>query len=129
MERITEIEALNIMDDTDLAVFRDEHYYMCKWAGENDKEFETQFYLDDDGSIIVYFMDGDTIIQPRTALNSHKRPVGRPSLGVTKKVSMTLPPELWAKINEFKIDQGVSQSEAFRLILEKYFAGKYISHS
>lgn len=121
MKKIMEAEALRIMDETDLAVYRDERHYIEEWATENNKEFHTDIYLDDDGSLIVYFMDGKTIIQPRTVLTSHKKPVGRPSLGITKKVSLTLPEELWKRVEAYQTDLGGSRSETFRTILEEYF--------
>lgn len=48
--------------------------------------------------------------------------VGRPSLGQTKKVSLTLPSDFWEVLDVYKNEKGFSsQSETFRNILEDYF--------
>jgi hypothetical protein len=46
---------------------------------------------------------------------------GRPSLGTTKKVSLTLPDEVWENIDEDKEQEGVSQSAVLRSIVERYY--------
>jgi hypothetical protein len=46
---------------------------------------------------------------------------GRPALGTTKKVSITLPDEIWEKINDTKEVWGVSQSQVLRAIVTGYF--------
>lgn len=47
------------------------------------------------------------------------RPIGRPSLGTTKKVSLTLSDELWEKIEELKQETGEKQSALLRSIVER----------
>lgn len=47
--------------------------------------------------------------------------VGRPSLGVTKKVSITLPENVWTYLEAKKRKQGVSRSQVLREIIEEYF--------
>lgn len=46
---------------------------------------------------------------------------GRPSLGTTKKVSLTLLDEVWGKIEQRKEELGVSQSQTLRMMIERYF--------
>jgi hypothetical protein len=46
---------------------------------------------------------------------------GRPALGTTKKVSITLPDDIWEKINDTKEAWGVSQSQVLRAIVNGYF--------
>lgn len=46
---------------------------------------------------------------------------GRPSLGVTKKVSLTLPEDVWEQIEKQQNDWGVSRSQTIRNIIEEYF--------
>lgn len=46
---------------------------------------------------------------------------GRPSVGATKKVSLTLPDEVWEKIAEDKEEEGISQSALLRSIVEKHY--------
>lgn len=46
---------------------------------------------------------------------------GRPSLGTTKKVSLTLPDEIWDMVEERKKDLEVSQSQTLRMMIEEFF--------
>ncbi|WP_226530860.1 hypothetical protein [Metabacillus niabensis] len=56
--------------------------------------------------------------------NSAKREsAGRPSLGVTKKVSITLPNDIWEQIEkEIKADKDLKSTSAFfrRMVLDHY---------
>jgi Ribbon-helix-helix protein, copG family. len=47
---------------------------------------------------------------------------GRKGIGVTKKVSLTLPDELWGKLEQHCTDHGQSRSEAIRHIFEAYYS-------
>ncbi|MBP3953629.1 hypothetical protein [Bacillus suaedae] len=47
------------------------------------------------------------------------RPVGRPSIGVTKKVSLTLSEEIWGEIEGRMEETGDKQSAVLRDVLEK----------
>lgn len=44
---------------------------------------------------------------------------GRPTLGRTKKLSLTLPDELWRFIECIQREQSMKQSEALRYIIEQ----------
>lgn len=46
-------------------------------------------------------------------------PIGRPSLGLTKKISLTLAEDLWKKIDELKEENDESQSAILRGIIER----------
>ena len=46
---------------------------------------------------------------------------GRPVLGTTKKVSLTLPLDIWNKIEETKENEGISQSAVLRSIVEDHY--------
>jgi predicted DNA-binding protein len=46
---------------------------------------------------------------------------GRPKTGTTKSISLTLPDEVWGKVEEIKEEEGVSQSALLRSIVENYF--------
>lgn len=61
----------------------------------------------------------DFCLDCRASYGGKREKAGRPSLGLTKKVSITLPDELWAKLDESKQDQSMS---AFlrELIMENY---------
>jgi metal-responsive CopG/Arc/MetJ family transcriptional regulator len=46
---------------------------------------------------------------------------GRPSVGTTRRISLTLPDEIWEFIDKRKEKRGVSQSQTLRTMLEDYF--------
>jgi hypothetical protein len=48
---------------------------------------------------------------------------GRPSLGTTKKVSLTLPDEIWEKLEEYQRNSPIinKQSAVLRSLIERYF--------
>lgn len=46
---------------------------------------------------------------------------GRPSLGTTKKVSLTLPDEIWEMLEIRNKELGVSQSQSLRMMIEEFF--------
>ncbi|WP_262495478.1 hypothetical protein [Paenibacillus sp. B2(2019)] len=47
---------------------------------------------------------------------------GRKSTGITKKVSLTLPENIWQEIEQACEEQDVSRSQVFRNIIEAHFA-------
>lgn len=47
---------------------------------------------------------------------------GRKSIGVTKKVSLTLTEEIWGKIETSCTDNNLSRSEVIRNILESFYS-------
>ncbi|MFD2615685.1 hypothetical protein [Paenibacillus gansuensis] len=47
---------------------------------------------------------------------------GRKSIGVTKKVSLTLTEEMWNKIEDHCTDNKISRSEVIRNILESFYS-------
>jgi metal-responsive CopG/Arc/MetJ family transcriptional regulator len=50
--------------------------------------------------------------------NQEEKKMGRPSLGLTKKVSITLPEELWDKLEIAKVSsESSSMSELLRKII------------
>lgn len=46
---------------------------------------------------------------------------GRPKTGITKSISLTLPDEVWGKVEEIKEEEGISQSALLRSIVENHF--------
>jgi hypothetical protein len=50
-----------------------------------------------------------------------RKGAGRPSLGTTKKVSLTLPDEIWGMIENRKETWGANQSQTLRMMIEGYF--------
>lgn len=49
---------------------------------------------------------------------------GRKSIGVTKKVSLTLTEEMWEKFEKHCAELELSKSEAIRTMMEQYFLSK-----
>lgn len=49
---------------------------------------------------------------------------GRTPIGTTKKVSLTLPDEIWEQIEEEKRKNAANQSETLRSIIESHFAAR-----
>jgi hypothetical protein len=47
---------------------------------------------------------------------------GRKSTGITKKVSLTLPEDIWQEIEQACEDQNLSRSQVFRNIIEAHYA-------
>lgn len=50
--------------------------------------------------------------------------MGRPSLGVTRKVSLTLTEDIWGQIYKLVDDSQQSQSKVLRGIIEEFFKKK-----
>jgi hypothetical protein len=46
---------------------------------------------------------------------------GRPALGTTRRVALTLPDEIWEMIDQRKEELGSSQSATLRMMIEGYF--------
>jgi hypothetical protein len=86
-----------------------------------------QFYLDEEDYIVLEALWDDEIVQTMrfknkgTLTGEGKKVVGRPSLGITKKVSLTLPDELWAMIEEQKEKWNLNQSQTLRKMIEGHF--------
>ncbi|WP_456275068.1 hypothetical protein [Bacillus sp. AK031] len=56
--------------------------------------------------------------------NSHggrREGAGRPSVGTTRRVALTLPDEIWEMIDKRKETWGASQSATLRMMIEGYF--------
>lgn len=52
-----------------------------------------------------------------------KRPTGRPPIGVTKKISVTLPAEIWKELDEERNLDGESMSKFIRSVIMVYYKG------
>lgn len=60
----------------------------------------------------------------RSEMFERKNPVGRPKEGITKKVSLTLPPDVWQLIDSRKKELGCSQSKTIGEMIFKFFETK-----
>lgn len=47
---------------------------------------------------------------------------GRKSIGVTKKISLTLPNDIWERIEKHCADNNQSRSESIRNIIESFYS-------
>jgi hypothetical protein len=47
---------------------------------------------------------------------------GRKTIGVTKKISLTLPEELWERFEQQCLEHKASRSEVIRSIMESYYS-------
>lgn len=118
MKKISKNEAIRMMSNTDFKVYEQELAEFVNWSLENQKEFTEDFYLDGD-TLILYFVNEGLNYRPRIVFEVKK--VGRPSLGTTKKVSLTLPDEIWEMLDARNKELGVSQSQSLRMMIEDYF--------
>lgn len=57
-------------------------------------------------------------------MKNDTRSVGRPSLGVTKKVSITLPDSLWSELDKEVLQSQSSRSALFRDLVIKFLCNK-----
>ncbi|MCY9517762.1 ribbon-helix-helix domain-containing protein [Paenibacillus apiarius] len=128
MKRISKIDAYQGMDDIDFKVMDQELAQHYSFAN-NKEDISHEFFLDDDGSCIVmkvYFVGEEVAVyrfQNKGVLTGEgKKAVGRPALGTTKKVSITLEDETWKKIYETMEENDLTKSALFREIIEKYFS-------
>ncbi|WP_341416335.1 ribbon-helix-helix protein, CopG family [Paenibacillus filicis] len=51
-----------------------------------------------------------------------RKGAGRKNIGATKKVSLTLKDEIWAKMDEHCAEHQLSRSEVIRTIIESYYS-------
>lgn len=107
--------------------------YAVRWHGQPGDldELEKQFVVaaEQEGITLEKTNDmlGQLYIPPykRDELPDHlkylgeNKKVGRPSLGTTKKVSITLPDDIWEKMNQDKKDQSMS-SFLREMIMKSY---------
>ncbi|WP_428909422.1 CopG family transcriptional regulator [Niallia sp. Krafla_26] len=125
MNKISKVDAFQGMDETDFKVMDQELESI--WNTKGDKEMTQQFFLDEKGDIFLkVYYDGEEVqsicFKNKSGLTEvGKKAVGRPSLGTTKKVSLTLPDEIWEMIETRKKTWGVSQSQTLRMMIEGYW--------
>jgi hypothetical protein len=124
LKRITKIDAYQGLDEIDFKVMEQELSHQYSFASDL-KDVSHEFYLEDDGSCIVMkiYHVGEEVALYRfrnkgVVTEENKNAVGRPSLGITKKVSLTLPERVWNEIEERKEENDISQSQAIKDMLE-----------
>lgn len=126
MIKIARIDAYQGMDEIDFKVMDQELYQIFNSPLRGNSEMTHQFFLDDDGYIVLeMYYDGNLVHTLRfenkgVLTDEGKKAVGRPSLGTTKKVSLTLPDEIWETIEKRKEKWRASQSQTLRMMIEGY---------
>jgi hypothetical protein len=124
MKKISKVDAYQALDEMDFKVMDQELESVFNSDQRGNREMNHQFFLDNDGYIVLeMYWDGEKVhslsFENKGVLTDEGRKViGRPSLGTTKKVSLTLPERVWEKIDERKEDEGLSQSQAIKEMLE-----------
>lgn len=127
MKKISKVDAYQGLSKIDFKVMDQELQSVFNSDQRKGRNMTHQFFLDNDGYIVLEMYWDDTLVQTMSFENKGvlteegKKAVGRPSLGTTKKVSLTLPDEIWAMIEERKEELGVSQSRTLRMMIEGYF--------
>lgn len=104
MIEISKYEAYQAMSEMDFKVYDHEVSLMENLSKENGAVMEMQFFVKEDGAILLRFFDTDdsakiyheVLFDAKAKMTEQgKKAIGRPSLGVTKKISVTLPEEIW----------------------------------
>lgn len=127
MLKISRVDAYQGMDEIDFKVMDQEMYQISNSPLCGNSETTSQFFLDEDGYIVLEMYYDKKLVHTLRFENKGelteqgKKAVGRPSLGTTKKVSLTLQDEVWGKIEEIKEEEDISQSAVLRYIVEKYY--------
>jgi len=122
MKQISNYEAFQTMEAADFARYEQELSTIENQAKERGQNIGAEFYLDEDGSIVLDFKSNGEDIGSTLRFNGkRKKAAGRPPLGQTKKLSLTLTDDLWTKISRMKDEWNTSQSEVLRRIIENYF--------
>jgi hypothetical protein len=121
VEKISREEAYRRMDGIDINVLAHERQSIFNSDARQGREMHQQFYLDGDHIVLEVFWDDEVVETMSFQRKEPKNTVGRPSLGTTKKVSLTLPDELWDKIEAQKKKWELNQSQTLRKMIEGYF--------
>ncbi|MBM7650539.1 hypothetical protein JOC78_003536 [Bacillus ectoiniformans] len=127
MIKISRVEAYQGMDEIDFSVMDEELYTCFNSDQRHDREQTQQFFLLDENTIILeVYWDGEKVhtvsFKNKADLTDQgKKAVGRPAIGTTKKVSLTLPDEIWEMVKKRKEVWGASQSQTLRMMIEGYW--------
>lgn len=119
--KISRPEAYSLMSETDHEIMNERIKEVEHIAYLNKETLDLQFYFDEERNELIMEISSQEQKVLYRLMFKIKRNVGRPSLGTTKKVSLTLPDEIWGKINDIKKTWEVNQSHALRAIIERYF--------
>jgi predicted DNA-binding protein len=127
MIKLAKVDAYQSMDETDFKIMDQELNDLFNSGQRNGREMTQEFFLEDENTILlVIYWDGVEVerfsFKNKGGLTEEgKKAVGRPSLGTTKKVSLTLPDEIWEMIETRKEKWGSSQSATLRMMIESYW--------
>jgi hypothetical protein len=130
MIKISKIDAYAGMDEIDFKVMDQELNQIFSQRGN--KEMTHQFFLDGDGECIVMevYFDGKLVETYRfknkgVLTDTANAKIGRPSLGITKKVSITLREQEWETLDQLQKEIPCdSRSELLRHIIREFIDEK-----
>lgn len=104
MIEISRYEAFQAMSETDFKIYDYEVSLIENWVREKEIEVDMQFFVNEDETILLKFFDSndsskvyhEVLFKTKAKLTERgKAEVGRPSIGITKKVSLTLSDDDW----------------------------------
>lgn len=89
------------------------------------KEYKKELETTEISALIPFLKDSikhcEEMISVILKYENKKKEIGRPSLGVTKKVSLTLPEELWNELDRQQDLKDISSRSALlRQVIESY---------
>jgi hypothetical protein len=116
LKKIAMIEAFGVMNESHHKQYEDKKNEI-ESLGYDLTGWSTVFFLNETRrEILCKFVDAERLV--RYSIMFQLSNVGRPSMGTTKKVSITLPDKTWEKIDE----EEKTRSAFFRKSTEDYFA-------
>jgi hypothetical protein len=127
VKKIVIIDAYQGLDEMDLKVIDQELDLLYHSDQRGNREMTKQFFLESEDTIVLEVYWGGSRVQKYRFKNKGvlteegQKAVGRPSLGTTKKVSITLDNQLWEKISETIEEHDTNRSALFREIIEGYY--------
>jgi hypothetical protein len=118
-KKISRVEAYSLMSEADHQIMNEKINELNKIV-DNKIDWNLQFYINDDEELFLEFCEGE-IIKYRLMFKTNNK-VGRPSLGVTKKVSITLPEEIWTHLEETSSKNKFKTKSAYlrNLVIKDY---------
>lgn len=124
MKKLGRTDFFNLLTETQLETLFERERELEKAineAGVDLSHYEQTYQFDEEKNTVFYIVRNEQGIDVYTLVFEIKNSVGRPSLGVTKKVSITLSEDIWEMIEQRKEELGVSQSQTLRMMIERYF--------
>lgn len=116
MYGVIEMDYMGLLSESQQKQLKDRHMEVQKFVGY-ELEVKIDFSLQDDKELFVEFFNDTHGVLYRLLFKVNTQ-VGRPAVGLTKKVSITLPDEVWQQLDQLQKDSGCrSRSEMMRKII------------